>query len=65
MKTDYRIVRKFFTGDDEIIAEKVTLEEAQEHCKSPETSSRTCSTLDGLQRTREHGAWFDVYERVK
>ena len=36
-----------------------TLEEAQEHCQDPETSSRTA--IDST----EHGDWFDGYQEVQ
>ena len=39
----YKIVRKFFKGEDEVIETGLTLEEAQEHCQDPETSSKTCT----------------------
>ena len=44
----YRIVRFKFQSEKEILQEGVSLEEAQEHCNSPES----------------HGeGWFDGYER--
>ncbi len=39
----------------------LTLEEAQEHCNDPETSSRTC---DSDSRRNQYGSgvsWFDGY----
>jgi hypothetical protein len=61
MKT-YKIIRGFFDGNREIIATGLTLEEAQEHCRDTETSSRTCSeeTLQKVGTNR--GAWFDGYD---
>lgn len=59
----YKIVRMFFNGNRRIILRGLTLEEAQAHCKNPETSSSTCVKQTGKQRTRRHGAWFDGYER--
>lgn len=60
--TTYRIVR-FFQNcpalNGQTIKEGLTLEEAQEHCEAPETSSRTETTQSEL--TRLHGAWFDGY----
>jgi hypothetical protein len=55
----YKIIRFFFKGENETIETGLTLEEAQEHCNDPETSSRTCS-----EKTRERvgaGPWFDGY----
>ncbi len=40
----------------------LTLEEAQAHCKDPETSSSTCTQSNAKRRTRIHGRWFDGYE---
>ena len=58
----YKIVRKFF-GDheDEIVATGVTLAEARAHCNSPDSSSRTSTSKEGLARTRNYGEWFDSY----
>ena len=42
----YSIVRFKFAGENEVIEEGLTLEEAQEHCQSPDTRG------DG---------WFDGY----
>lgn len=52
----YRIVRKFFKGDDIEIATGLTLEEAQEHCEDPETSGKTCT-----HNPYDTDLWFDVY----
>lgn len=61
MASTYRIERHFFKGERETIATGLSLEDAQEHCEDPETSSRTCSTREGLERTRKFGPWFDGY----
>ena len=53
----YNIVR-FYEDDfceNRIIKRKLTLEEAQAHCKDPETSGSTCSDLN------KRGQWFDGY----
>lgn len=42
----------------------LTLEEAQAHCKDPETSSSTCRKAANVRRTQQRGAWFDGYERM-
>ena len=55
----YTIIRFFESGDREIIEEGLTLEEAQAHCRDPETSSATASDDTLL---REKGRWFDGYQ---
>lgn len=60
-------IRRFYADPDkdyEVILDGLTLEEAQEHCKSPETSSTTTKTREGLYRTRKFGAWFDGFTEV-
>ena len=59
----YKIVRYFADQNKHArtIARGLTLDEAQEHCNDPETSSRTCTNSTGRARTRKHGAWFDGY----
>jgi hypothetical protein len=67
--SEYYIVRKYFNSGPwaalanggELIKHGLTLEEAQEHCSDPETSSRTCTSEEGVQRTEERGPWFDCY----
>lgn len=59
----YKIVRGFFRGGRRTIARGLTLEQAQEHCRNPETSSTTCRSAAGKRRTRKLGPWFDGYER--
>jgi hypothetical protein len=66
----YKIVR-FFHGkagaDGHLQSRKRTietglsLEQAQEHCNDPDTSSTTCTSAAGRARTRKHGDWFDGY----
>ena len=57
----YKIVRMYFKGRSRTIATGLTLEEAQAHCRDPETSSRTCKKSHNVRRTRERGPWFDGY----
>lgn len=64
----YRIVRFYLdhpTIRRRIIQRGLTLEEAQRHCKDPETSSSTCESAAGRRRTRRVGAWFDGYEEAR
>lgn len=58
----YKIFRHFFLKGRKVIARGFTLEEAQKHCKDPETSSRTCIKAAGKRRTNRNGPWFDGYQ---
>lgn len=61
----YKVVRMYFNSAEHpkrTIRTGLTLEEAQEHCKDPETSSRTCKQAENVARTRRCGPWFDGYE---
>lgn len=60
----YKIIR-FFQNDDvpnRVHRRGLTLEQAQKHCRNPETSSSTCERLTNRRRTERHGPWFDGYE---
>lgn len=59
--SSYKIVRYFQQGDQEVIEEGLSLEEAQEHCGHPETSSRTATSDAAIKRTDRYGHWFDGY----
>jgi hypothetical protein len=65
MADTYKIVRMYFNNDipKRTIATRLSLEEAQAHCRDPETSSRTCRKPAGVRRTRKLGAWFDGYTK--
>lgn len=58
MDDTYKIVRKYFNGEDKLISEGLTLEEAKEHCSDDESSSKTCSAQTAQENP---GVWFDVY----
>jgi len=58
MMTLYNIIRFKFDGYPRIVKRNLTLEEAQAHCKDPETSGSTCSDLS------KRGQWFDGYEEA-
>ncbi len=59
----YRTVRMYVQDHPtELIEEGLTLEEAQAHCRDPETSSSTATSEEARQRTASMGAWFDGYE---
>jgi len=59
----YKIMRYFKNGNEEVIKTGLTLEEAQEHCNDPETSSRTAKNADDY--TEQHGEWFDGYDEER
>jgi len=61
----YKIVRHYFKGGKRTIKTGLTLEEAQAHCRDPQTSSRTCTTSAGRARTARYGAWFDGYDECR
>jgi hypothetical protein len=59
----YKIIRRYFRGGRRTIETGLTLEQAQEHCSNPETSSRTATSSKAKARTRRMGPWFDSYEK--
>lgn len=68
----YNIVR-FASNDNGFVSRRivkrgVTLEEAQAHCKDPETSSSTCKGSRGKKRAwnlGKGGRWFDGFEQCR
>ena len=61
----YIIRRLYFNGGSRIIRRGLTLEQAQEHCSDPETSSSTCQTARARRITRRMGKWFDSYSEAR
>lgn len=61
----YKIVRFFQDSNksSRTVARGLSLEDAQAHCKDPETSSSTCTSAEGRRRTRQHGPWFEGYDK--
>ena len=59
----YKIVRNYFKGGYRVVKKGLTLEEAQEHCRNPETSSRTATSKAAVVRTKNRGPWFDSYDK--
>ncbi len=58
----YKIVRMYFEEYEQKTVKKgLTKEEAITHCKDPETSSSTCTSSVGKERTKRVGAWFDAF----
>lgn len=60
----YKIRRFHFRDSEPTVTLKrgLTLEEAQEHCSDPETSSSTCTRSDAVMYFEEHGPFFDGYD---
>lgn len=61
----YKIVRSYYNkpGKGRAITRGLTLEEAQAHCRNPETSRSTCTDeTANVRRTHDIGPWFDGYE---
>ncbi len=59
----YKIVRFYFSKPNRVMRRGLTLEEAQDHCKSSETSSQTCTSPKNKALTKRNGLWFDGYEK--
>ena len=61
----YKIIRNYRDRhpNHRTIERGLTLEEAQAHCRDPETSSSTAKSATAKARTRRLGAWFDGYEK--
>lgn len=57
----YKIIR--FYADENLVSEEIatglTLEEATAWCEDPETSSSSCTGVEGRARTANFGPWFD------
>jgi hypothetical protein len=60
--TTYEIIRFFRDGPNVVMATGLTLEEAQAHCRDPETSSITATEESALRLTAVAGPWFDGYQ---
>jgi len=59
----YKVIRMFRDSSKRMIIKTgLTLEEAQAHCKDPETSSSTAKGIVELTLTKNFGPWFDGYE---
>lgn len=64
MADTYNVKRMFFNSSRRpTIYKGLTLQEAQEHCKSPEASHKTASSAAAKARTRKYGPWFDGYDK--
>ena len=59
----YMVVRMYRDSDQrEVIKRGLTLDEAREHCRDPETSASTATSAEAQALTAERGPWFDGYE---
>lgn len=62
----YKVIRHFFNSNRKVtVATGLTLEQAQAHCRDPETSSSTCTKAAGKRRTKLYGKWFDGYTECR
>jgi hypothetical protein len=61
--TTYTIRRFFRDHSSSVIKAGVTLEEAEEHCNHPSTSSKTATSDEARALTRNRGPWFDGYQK--
>ena len=61
----YEIVRFYNRPEHaaQIIDDDLTLEQVREHCKNPDTQSRTATAPWAKQLTKTHGEWFDGYRK--
>lgn len=59
--TTYTLHRCYFNGQRIILDTGLTLEEVQEWCNDPETSSRTCEGKEAKERAIKRGPWFDAF----
>lgn len=61
----YKIYRMYRDqpGKRHTIKTRLSLEEAQAHCKDPETNSSTARSSRAKRRTIQQGPWFDGYTR--
>ena len=64
MPDTYKIVRMFQRDGvkSRVVKRGLTLDEAQAHCRDPETSSKTAAKYDARKRTERFGPWFDGFD---
>ncbi len=62
----YKVVRMYRDRPhrNRTVRSGLTLEQAQAHCRDPETNSSTCTNYAGRRRTRQFGPWYDGYEET-
>ncbi len=54
-----------WSSERKTIKKGLTLKQAQTWCRDPETSSDTCTSKAGKERTRRKGRWMDTYKLEK
>lgn len=59
--TTYKTILFRFNGGNKVLDRGLTLEEAQEICKDPDTSSRTCEKAANFKKWGD-GPWFVGYD---
>lgn len=65
MEATYKIVRMYRNDGQpsRVHMRGLSLEEAQHHCRNPESSSSTCTGDHPKLHTKTYGEWFDGYEK--
>ena len=58
----YKVIRIFKRGKRMVIKTGLTRAQAEEHCRNPETSSKTATGMVERTLTRNFGDWFDGFE---
>ena len=59
----YKVISLFKDSDKRMVIKTgLSLEEAQAHCRDPETSSSTATGMVEHALTKNFGEWFDGYE---
>lgn len=59
--TTYKTILFRFNGNNKVLDRGLTLEQAQEFCKDPDTSSRTCEKAANFKKWGD-GPWFVGYD---
>lgn len=62
MEQKYLIFRYYVRDDrQEVIKTNLTLLEALDHCKDPETMFDYAMSQEAAERTEKHGPWWDCW----
>lgn len=57
----YKIIRFYSNGNKDVTQRGLTLDQAQAHCRDPETASSTATYPDGADWGLPVPDWFDGY----